>query len=322
MINHFKELSYLVIEVNSSCNLKCLSCNREELVASGKREPKEITPEELEQLLSKFKDCRIDTIKLEGISEPMLHRRFDECARVVKKVFPSAFVIIATNLQYQIERTTFKETLRYVDMVYLSIDGVGKIYEDLRPPAKYKRLLSSLEYIKDVIPSEDKKKLFVNFVLGENNLQCLDDIYELVDNYELAGVRINLAQNWSEDQKNSLSLKLDDISSLKKYAKDVKGVAGWKYENCFWPYEGLVIDVYGDVRQCIINTTQEALCNIYKDDVEEYFNSSLHYKKTRELLCKNIAADNCKNCDYFYLAGILESIIPQELRIPSREFKK
>lgn len=321
MSNYFNNISYLVIEVNSSCNLKCTYCNREELVKTGYRETKTISPLDLENALIKFTDCKIDTIKLEGISEPMLHNKFDECTKVVKKFFPNAHLIVATNLQYEISKTSFLKSLEYIDMLYLSIDGVGDIYEKARPPAKFSRLIQSLEYIKENVPPSLKKKLHINFVASNENVDTLSEIYKLKDFYSLSSVRINIAQNWDEKNNSKISFTENFINTLKKYKQDVKGVPDWSYSDCFWPFEGLVIDVFGDVRQCIINTSQKPLANIHKDNLETFFNSSDHYVETRRKLSCDTAGDNCRNCDYKYLATPLREILG-ELKVEPRSFNK
>jgi radical SAM protein with 4Fe4S-binding SPASM domain len=284
----------------------------------GLRSHKNLSPEEFSIVLDKFKNCKVDTVKLEGISEPMMHPQFAECAKILKERFPEAFVIVATNLQYNIEKTAFFATLPYVDMVYLSIDGVDDIYENARPPAKYSTLLASLETIKNRCTTEELQKLHINFVCTDDNYKCLPEIYELQKKYNINSVRINLAQNWNEDESGACDFNSKLIEYLKPYKRDVKGVPGWKYSECFWPYEGLIVDVFGDVRQCIINTSQKPLMNIYKDNIERIFNESDHYKDTRKMLNSCTPTENCKNCDYNSLGKVLKEILDdcQERVVP------
>jgi hypothetical protein len=274
----------------------------------GYRAPKNITPEEFGVVLDKFQNCEITEVKLEGISEPMMHPQFDECAKILKQKFPNAHVIIATNLQYKIEKTPFFRTLDYVDTVYLSIDGIGEIYEEARKPAKYSTLLESLVKIKKYCSAEQLKKLNINFVCTIENYKCLPDIYKLKEEYNLNSVGINLAQNLNEDEKGACEFNDKLIEALKKYKDDIRGVAKWDYSDCFWPYEALSIDVFGNVRQCIINTSQKPLMNIFEDDVESFFNESSHYLNTREMLSRCNPTENCKNCDYKLLTDPLQKI--------------
>lgn len=264
-MTQFENISYLMIETNSSCNLKCTSCNRERLVREGYREPKNVSLEEFREMLDVFKSCRINTIKLEGLSEPFLHPQFDVMAKELRSYFPKAFVIIATNCQYHVEKTCFFKTLPYVDMVYLSVDGIGETFEKLRKGASFSRLLSTFESLKQNVSQEVRsKKLFINFTLTNENFHQLPEVYTLNETYGFAGVRINLAQNWNEDEKNHHQFSPECLETLKKYKQDLKGVPGWEYKECFWPYEGIVVDVFGNFRQCIINTSQKPLGNFFK----------------------------------------------------------
>ena len=306
--DYFSQISYLMIEANSSCNLKCTFCNRERLVKEGYRDLRTLTLTEYSGILSHFKDCPIDTIKIEGISEPMLHKKFDQIANITREMFPRAFVIIATNLQYNINRTAFFKTLPCVDMIYLSIDGIGKIFEEHRVGAKFDQFIYNLDVIKEQATFQEKKKMHLNFTATEFNYHCLPEVYKICHSYELGSVRINLAQNWNEDQYNKHNYHPDFLKMIKNYVKDVKGVDGWNYRDCFWPFEGIVVDVYGNIRQCVINTSQKPIGNLYKKNIRDIFNKSQHYLTMRDKLSKNCAPESCKTCDYKNLSHILTGI--------------
>lgn len=313
MSNYFKEISYLVIETNSSCNLKCPTCNRERLKELGMRADKYLTLDEFKQNISKFHGCPLEIVKLEGISEPMLHPEFHFMAAELRRAFPEAFVIVATNCQYNLKKAPFVETLPYVDMYYLSIDGTEEIYEKTRAGSTWKKLLTFLEDVKEQISEEDrKKKLWVNFTTTQYNYLELPKIYKIIEEYGLAGIRINLAQDWNEDKPNPNSFTQEMIEFLKTYKKDIKGSSPWRYDQCFWPNNGAVVDVFGDLRQCIINTSQQPLMNINESSLSEFYNHSEHYKITRDNLKNNTPGSECENCDYFHLAPVLKEIFEDE----------
>lgn len=306
----FEQISYLMIETNSSCNLKCTWCNRERLVAEGHREPKNLTVDEFKGMLGHFKDCAIDTVKLEGISEPMLHPQFDQMAQALREQFPKAFVIIATNCQYNVSKTKFVQTIPFVDMVYLSVDGVRETFEKHRTGASFKKLINSFDQIKELVSTEDrKKKLYINFTATEENIQELPEIYQIADYYGFAGVRINLVQNWNEDEENHHVFSDKFLEIINHYKKDLKGVPGWEYDECFWPFAGIIVDVFGNFRQCIINTSQKPLGNVHTDDVKKIFNESSHYQNVRSQLSKNCAPESCVNCDYHHQSQLLQNIL-------------
>ncbi len=72
MYNHFQNLSYIILEAGSMCNLKCRYCIREDLVQAGQRPKKTMTLKEYESILDQLKDCPIRDIKLHGLSEAMM----------------------------------------------------------------------------------------------------------------------------------------------------------------------------------------------------------------------------------------------------------
>ncbi len=307
--SQFEQISYLVLEANSHCNLSCPSCNRAELESQGLRQPKHLQAAELIQILDTFKNCKVDTVKFQWLSEPMLHPNYDELCRLIRERFPKAFVIIATNLQYDPLKTPFFKTLPLVDMVYLSIDGVGAIYEQARKGATYHKLLLSLKSIQENVSAEVRaQKLFVNFIATDHNSCQLPDIYNLKDRYGLAGVRINLAQNWSVNSSRDGQFSSGTVDVLKNYAQDIKGVGGWEYRDCFWPYNGVTIDVFGDVRMCVIKTDTKPVANIFRDDFQKVYNESLVYLNARSALENNVAPEGCESCSYKSLSPVLEQI--------------
>lgn len=306
----FDSITYLAIEANSGCNLSCTWCNRERLVQEGHRDTKNIAPEDFRKLLDYFKDCPIDTIKLVGLSEPFLHPEFDVVASTLKDYFPKAQVLVATNCQYNLEKTRFLEALPFIDMMYLSVDGVGDNYEKIRKGAKFSKLLRTFEDIASKVPqSIREKKLFINFTASEQNYQDIPPVYEICQKYGFGGVRINIVQNWNEDELNSHQFSDAFFEMLTKYKKDLKGVPGWTYSECFWPHSGIVVDVFGNVRQCVINTSQKPLGNVFRDNIEDIFNSSKHYQNMRKLLNSNCAPESCKNCDYHHQSTSLEKLL-------------
>lgn len=316
----FERLTYLVLEPNSSCNLRCASCNRQRLVEQGLRPPKNLSVGELEDILGQLSGCPIDTVKLQYLSEPMMHPQLDQLAQRIRRQWPAVHMISATNLQFDVMKSPLVATLEWLDMLYLSVDGTGKIYEQAREGARYQRLLQSLEKLKEVVPSSTRqKKLHINFTLTPANYLEVTRMYELAEKYGLASVRINLAQNWNEDELNELRFGPELIEYLKPFAKDVKGVGGWDFKDCYWPHSGTVIDVYGDVRQCVINTSADSLGNVFKTPLREIFNQSRTLQVARERLRKNLAPNGCKNCDYKYLSKTLQEIHQGQIPNPARQ---
>ena len=134
------KITYAYLETTNYCNLDCSFCNRDEVIGSL---------ENWGKLLDGIKHHPIQEAKLMGMGEPMLHPQFDEVCRMFKEVFPKCKLIVATNCQYNIN-DKFRECMKYIDMLYFSIDGYKESYERDRSPAKWSKLLKFLEQFKSV----------------------------------------------------------------------------------------------------------------------------------------------------------------------------
>ena len=135
-----RKIEYASFEVTSYCNLKCSFCNREEVI----KNPKHISVESWIYILEKFKSHPIKEAKLQGLGEPFFASKFSELCKIFKQYFPDSKIITATNCQYKIT-DNFKSALKYLDLIYLSIDGYKDNYEKFRKPSKWTKLIDFLE---------------------------------------------------------------------------------------------------------------------------------------------------------------------------------
>jgi radical SAM protein with 4Fe4S-binding SPASM domain len=239
----------------------------------------------------------------------MLHPEFDRLAHILREYFPDAFLIVFTNLQYDLQKVKLREILPLLNMLGISIDGIGATYEKLRLGASFPRVLHTLNSLGQTASSDILgEKVFINFTATEENYRELPKIYNLKEKYGLAGVRINLAQNWDIGQHNTNMFSDEMIEALQAYKEDVKGVGGWEYKDCFWPFRGVAIDVFGNVRQCVLTTTQQPLGNLFQQPLREIFNRSETLMRARAQLEKNCAPTTCSTCDYFHLSSTLTKI--------------
>lgn len=247
-----KPITYAYLETTNYCNLQCSFCNRDEVIGALQHMP--LT--KWGELLDSIKHHPIKEAKLMGMGEPMLHPQFDEVCRMFKETFPDAFLIVATNCQYPIRegskmRTKFENCMNYIDLLYFSIDGYMESYERDRSPAKWSKLISFLDDFKNV----DRKNCRVtcNYVVNPDNVTDIQTIYdEIVVPYNLVEYRLNIAQNWSEDESMPGGYTQEQIQYLKdNWSSNIKGKSEWDFEDCFWVNEGLYTTVEGDVKMCI-----------------------------------------------------------------------
>ena len=301
-------ITYAYIETTNFCNLQCSFCNRDEVIGALQHMPLS----KYRLMLDKLKHHPIKEAKLMGMGEPMLHPKFDEVCKIFKEYFPDAFLIVATNCQYNIDTNRplgkrFQNALQYIDLLYFSIDGYDKSYERDRSPAKWSRLLSFLGNFKEV----DRKgcRVTCNYVVNPQNvcdIQRVSD--EIVDGYGLEELRLNIAQDWSEDKSLSGGYTSDQIEYLRKnWKNNIKGKEVWDFPDCFWVKEGVYTTVEGNVKMCCLNTGAKPFGNLFESTIEE-IRENKDYKAVQQGCKTSNPTSHCVNCSYKELAPLLSQI--------------
>jgi len=303
-----KPITYAYIETTNYCNLQCSFCNRDEVIGALQHMPLS----KFRMMLDGLKHHPIKEAKLMGMGEPMLHPQFDEVCKIFKEYFPDAFLIVATNCQYNIGegrplRERFQNALQHIDLLYFSIDGYDKSYERDRSPAKWSRLLSFLANFKDI----DRKgcKVTCNYVVNPENVTDIQRVNnEIVNGYGLEELRLNIAQDWSENKSLPGGYTLEQIDYLnKKWKGSIKGKSEWDFSDCFWVEEGIYTTVEGHVKMCCMNTGAKPFGNLFESSIEE-IRESKDYKAVKSGCSTNQPTSHCKNCSYKELTPILTQI--------------
>lgn len=300
-------ITYVYLETTNYCNLQCSFCNRDEVIGALQHMP----IEKFRDMMEKIKHHPIKEAKLMGMGEPMLHPKFDEVVKIFKEYFPNAFLIVATNCQYNIGegkplRDRFQSALQYIDLLYFSIDGYKESYERDRSPAKWDRLITFLDDFRNM----DRMgcRVTCNYVVNPQNVSDIQKIKdEIVDEYGLEELRLNIAQDWSEDKSMPGGYTNEQLQYLKSWGNSVKGKSKWDYEDCFWVNEGLYTTVEGNVKMCCMNTAASPFGNIFETDLEDIRNSS-DYQNVKRGCNTNNPTSHCKNCSYRELVPMLEEI--------------
>lgn len=292
-------ITYLQLEPTNYCNLSCAFCNRKDVVSKLKH----LELDELKIILEKLKGNDIKDIKFQGLGEPFLNPQFADMCKLLKDCFPKSFLITATNCQHN-NLELFSKAMPYIDLCYLSVDGFQKNYEKFRNGAKWEKLVTFFEWISK---TRFSRKCSINFLATEHNFGDIPELLGLSDKYQLGEFRINIPQNWNEDEMGVFGNDDHLIDVLRKYKKYVKGKADWDFKDCFWPVSGCYLDAFGNLRVCCLNTSGVDFGNIYKTDVEAMKNSE-RFVALQEGLKRNQPGRHCKNCDYKRLAPILEKI--------------
>ena len=269
-----------------------------------------------EKLLDGIKHHPIEEAKLMGMGEPMLHPQFDEVCRMFKETFPNSKLIVATNCQYNIKeglefRRKFQECLKYIDVLYFSIDGWGESYERDRAPAKWSKLLKFLKDFKTI--NRHDCDYVVNYVVNAYNVDDIEKVDKLMVDNNLGMLRLNIAQIWEENTKMSDDLatsgyskeQLDYLKST--WGDNIMGRSKWDFKDCFWVKEGLYTTVEGHVKMCCMNTGAKSFGNLFENSIDEIRKRD-EYQKVKKGCSTNKPTSHCKNCSYKELTPILEYV--------------
>jgi MoaA/NifB/PqqE/SkfB family radical SAM enzyme len=312
MNNSLEPINYAYLETTNHCNLECSFCNRKEVIGKLNH----MSLEKWQQLLSNIKHHPIKEAKLMGMGEPFLHPKFGEVTKIFKEVFPEAFLIVATNCQYSISpiskmRKNFEDALKNIDLLYLSIDGYKENYERDRSPAKWDKLIKFLNDLKTI--SKQKCKIVINYVVNKDNIFDIPKIEQFLKEYDLAELRLNIAQSWdpNESLKNNektFGYTVEQIEYLKKnYYHLIKGKSNWDFDDCFWVERGIYTTVEGNVKMCCMNTAALPFGNIFEEKIDD-----IRLKEQYQLVkqgCKTKQiTEHCKNCSYKELTPILKEL--------------
>ena len=305
-----KPITYVYLETTNYCNLACSFCNREEVIGSLKH----MSLEDWGKLLDGIKHHPIEEAKLMGMGEPMLHPQFDEVCRMFKEIFPKAKLIVASNCQYNIReglefRRKYQECMKYIDVLYFSIDGWGEHYERDRAPAKWSKLIKFLKDFETIDRYECD--VVVNYVVNAYNINDIKRVDNLRKENNLGKLRLNIAQIWDEDTSITSDVATsgytkDQLDYLKKnWGGSIMGKSKWDFPDCFWVQNGLYTTVEGHVKMCCLNTGAEPFGNLFINTIDE-IREMEDYQNVKQGCETNNPTSHCTNCSYKELSPMLK----------------
>ena len=305
------KITYAYLETTNYCNLDCSFCNRKEVVSKLIHMPLS----KWREMLGRIKHHPIEECKLMGMGEPMLHPQFDKITEEFKKHFPKSKVIVATNCQYNISegskmRSRLERAMENIDILYFSIDGYKESYERDRSPAKWEKLIKFLQDFQSI--NRSACQIVINYVVNKQNIFDIPKINAFQVEYNLDDFRLNIAQDWSEDNSittnsDTWGYSQDQLNYLRGYKDYIKGKSPWTWSNCFWPQKGLYATVDGSVKVCCLNTGASSMGNIFEDDIDS-IRGSESYRKIATGCSTDSPTSHCANCSYKELSPLLEEL--------------
>lgn len=299
-LTHNEEYSpfplYAKIEINGQCNLDCVMCYRTSLPHRDKI-----------MTLSQFKTIldHVPTLiqwSPHGYNEPLLHPRFFD---FVEEAHDRDIGLVLVTNATLLDAVKAKELSHYkVDRVIVSIDAVGKRYEEIRRKANYdvvrRNILNLTKIMYGIAPVSlaatvwgdnfDQILKLVRFAEEMSVPISFGDItwtYEYQESRKDQSLRENLPPNMLEKIKNDFK-----DNPLVKFGITKKGI---RQRSCTLPWSSIYVDVVGDVFPCTDNMDYKC-GNVLVSPIKDIFNNELYKKFRVGSLYGHEERYNCLNC--------------------------
>lgn len=255
-----KELSFLSLDISSSCNLNCRICSLKAWYPN--RGAACMSLATLQKLGDVFP--RIESVSLQCNCEPLLNRQIISIIHYIKNVNPKVMVSFVTNGTF-LSPTLSAELVRSgVNTIAISIDGAThRSFEKVRCGAKFDTVIDNLRNLvaeRNCQPNTFLKIKIIS-VATADNIHELCDILNLGAELGVDGFSVNGLESYT-DEMVSLTLygkmahpKYEQIfDSLKKQAEEL-GVTMNLPSLTLVPFtscdlRGCVIDSDGNVYPC------------------------------------------------------------------------
>ena len=122
--------STIMLELTNHCNLACTTCPRE--YEYGKQMDKgNIQLDQAKKIIDELWPY-LDSVGLTGMGETFLFKEIEELVHYIKSKNKGIIISISTNavLPNFIEKAS--SVIRKIDTIQISIDGLNKVYENIR----------------------------------------------------------------------------------------------------------------------------------------------------------------------------------------------
>lgn len=240
----------LMLELSARCNLKCIMCARQ--FKYGKEMDQGFMSLDKAKVIIDSTYPYLTSIGLTGLGETLLYPHFVELCKYIKSRKSNIIVTFSTNAHFKGYLDIIREAIPYVDNIQISIDGIGSVYETIRPDTDFEYIKSNVIETGKLCREHDVE-LKLNFVIMPENLSNMKEVIDFTTKVGAKSVEFN--------QMNITSIPslprdfysffeseqyLEASKELKEYAKS-KGVeisllepdpkAKPSFKDCYFPWD-------------------------------------------------------------------------------------
>ena len=286
-----------VISPHNQCNCRCVMCDIWRI-----REPREITPADLEQQLASFRQLGVRWIVFTG-GEPQMNSQLSSLARIIR-----AEAIRVTMLTAGLLLESHAESIAAtIDDVIVSLDGPPSVHDHIRRvPHAFERIAAGVGALRKIRPDmqvrarctiQKANRLSLREVVQSAKDIRLNSVSFLAA--DLTSLAFNRPQGWTPQHQDRVALNADEVEDLdaeierliSEHSPDLEsgfvvesasklrrivrhfrvhlGHAQHIAPRCNAPWVSAVIEASGDVRPCFFHPS---FGNIHNQSLHEIVN--------------------------------------------------
>lgn len=177
-----------MIELTNMCNLHCTTCPREYKYGAD-MDVGSMDRVALNALLEQMLPLS-ESINLTGLGETFLYRELPRVLEEIDKRKPELTTFLSTNAQTSNCCAVFKEIKDKINLVQISIDGVGATYEKVRNRASFVTFAQNVKEM-SALAERTKTSLMFNMVAFQDNFETIPDVVRFAHQVGVRHVHIN-----------------------------------------------------------------------------------------------------------------------------------
>jgi len=282
---HRPKLRTVFLELTNKCNLRCKMCNWQARGKTGF-----ISKQLFESCVDQLSEMRLAVLNLEFAGESLLHLDFKDLLKyAIDKRDQGKIGGVGwtdNGMLFNQDIADLVVSLK-VDWINFSLDGVGKVNDDLRLGSRYSIIEKNIKYLLEKRGSAEKPIVLLNMVdTGKTDDQKLEFFREwvhLVDEIELIP-----------------SILPDNTWEKKKIlASNIRTAPPLAF--CHYPMDTMIICWDGKVTGCCFDTKIDMILgDATKEPIKQIWLGSKFQCLRKAVLTKTFPIKSpCYNCEFW-----------------------
>ncbi len=309
--------SSIMLEVTNHCNLACITCPREYGYGAN-MDKGTINEASMFKVIDEVAPF-VDSIGLTGLGETLLYKKLEETLKYIKSKNRGIQTFISTNAHLPVAEDYIERIAPYLDTVQISIDGVGKGYEQVRLLGNYDFFLERTKNIVEVC-AKHKLPVMFNFVIVRENFRQMKEVVSVASQLGVTDVNltpVNLSSITHLDASYYEFFHSGEFLNELESAHKVASASGnvqltmWdiksknEFQKCHLPWNHFYISWNGWMTPCCAKPFPKELNfgNVFETSLMKCLNSP-EYRQFRNLWLKNLTPDFCRKCHMIDLPPI------------------